>query len=364
MMKYEKQNRCRIGFSLVELAAVIAVTVSVGAVLGPSMSRMRSQMRGVTSEGNLATIGQIGAVYAVDNDDRIFTYTWRAGVPYIDISTGRERVFASDQEAASGQVKDLLIRATDRIAGRGKIFIPSSRLMHRRYSHLVLADYLGGNVVDPMWADPADANQLRWQIEQPTQTDEYEESGVPYAFGLPDEPGYDDDGNWGQVSIKQLWPFASSYQVVPHAWLQDFGNQYIPIPETPHLFQTLSGDAPLGDRRFHEVRFPSAKVHMFEEFDREQAGSPYFGYDHAQSAKLMFDGSINTAMSGLSQSSVSPREYLEGDKFVWEQTYVPLDTFPIPLGGLGDPTLLSQRFRWTLGGLQGINYPQTLMRPR
>lgn len=103
---------------------------------------------------------------------------------------------------------------------------------------------------------------------------------------------------------------------------------------------------------------------MFEEFDREQAGSPYFAYDHAQSAKLMFDGSINTMMSGQSQSSVSPRDYLNGDKFVWEQYYLPLDTFPLPLSGLGERTLLNQRFRWTLGGLQGINYPQTLMRAR
>jgi len=350
------------GFSFIELTAILVICTSVAAVLAPSMGHMRSQMRGVTSEGNLAMIGQIGAMYAADNDDRVFTFTWRGGEPYIDMSTGNERISEDDQEAASRQVLNILRRHTGRISGRGKILVPSTRLMHRRYSHLVLADYLGGNIVDPMWADPADANQLRWQVDQPSDLDGYRESGVPYADSLPDEPGYDMDGNWSQNQIRQLWPFASSYQVVPHAWNQDFGNQYIPMPETPHLFQTLSGDAPLGERRFHEVRFPSAKVHMFEEFDREQAGSPYFGYDHAQSAKLMFDGSINTAMSGLANPSVSPFDYLDGNKFVWEQTYVPLDTFPVPLGGLEDETLLSQRFRWTLGGLQGIDYPQTLMR--
>ena len=35
---------------------------------------------------------------------------------------------------------------------------------------------------------------------------------------------------------------------------------------------------------------------------------------------------------------------------------VPLDRFPVPVGGLGDQTLVSQRFRWTYGGLKGINY--------
>ena len=359
-MRERMHKPIRRGFSLVELIALLVMSISVTAVLGPAMGRMRTQMRGVTSEGNLATIGQIGAMYGVDNDDRIFSFTWRGGIPYVDLATGNPRIYGTDQQAAAGQVKDILIRATGRISGESGIATPGQRLMHRRYSHLVLADYMGGNVVDPMWADPADANQLRWQIDQPFNADGYQKSGIPYAFGSP-EAGYDDDGNWLDITIQQLWPFASSYQVVPHAWMQDFGNQYRPIASTPHLFIQGPGPVPLGDRRFHEVRFPSAKVHMFEEFDREQAGSPYFAYDHAQPAKLMFDGSINTEMSGLAQTSVSPDDYLNGNKIIWEQKYVPLDTFPIPLAGLGDETLLNQRFRWTLGGLQGVNYPQTLM---
>ena len=42
--------------------------------------------------------------------------------------------------------------------------------------------------------------------------------------------------------------------------------------------------------------------------------------------------------------------------FHWQQAYVPLDKFPVPIGGLGDNSLVSQRFRWTFGGLSGINY--------
>jgi len=354
--------KARSGFSLIELTALVVVATSITAVLGPAMGHMREQMQGVTSEGNLASIGQVGAMYGIDNDDRIFTFTWQGGGTYINLKTGNYSTATDDLTAAAWQVRNILQRATGRVHGVGSILSPSSRLMHRRYSHLVLADYLGGNVTDPMWADPADTHQLSWQLN-PLEYIDDDPNTLPYGNGMPDQSGYDDDNNWATNSILQLWPFASSYQVVPHAWMQDFGNQYIPVADTPHLFQG-GGSIQLGERRFHEVRFPSAKVHMFEEFDREQAGSPYFAYDHAQSAKLMFDGSINTMASGLSHSSVSPDDYLDGNKFVWEQTYVPLDTFPIPLGGLGDPTLLNQRFRWTLGGLQGVNYPQTVMRSR
>ncbi|MFK7760240.1 MAG: type II secretion system protein [Phycisphaerales bacterium] len=351
----------RSGFSLIELAAVLTMSVSVTAILAPTMKGMRSQMRGVTSEGNLSAIGQAGAMYAMDNDNRIFSFSWVAGEPYVNLFNGRERTATSDYIATAWQTQDILQRATGRISGKGRILGPVGHLVGRRFSHLPLADYLGGNVSDPMWADPADSNLLHWQ-QNPL---EYFDQGnsFPYGNGLPDQVGYDDDGNWANNPIIQLWPFSSSYQAVPFAWQRDFGNGtlFAPSAETPHLFSTVfNSPQTLGNRRYNEVRFPSAKVHMYEEFDREQAGSPYFAYDHAQSAKLMFDGSINTAMSGLAQSSVSPADYINGDKFVWEQTYIPLDTFPLPLGGLEDPTLLNQRFRWTLGGLQGIDYARTL----
>ncbi len=354
-------NQRRVGFSLVELVAVLAVAASMTAVLGPSISGVRTQMRGVTSVGNLSTIGQAGAMYAIDNDDRISTFTWRRGELYTDLRTGNTRPAANDAQAAAWQVRDILYRATGRLNGAARILSPQGRLMHRRYSHLVLADYMGGNVSDPMWADPADANLLNWQLNPLGYIQG--DTTIPYLVGQPDPgPGYDAAGGWRSRSINQLWAFSSSYQTVPHAWQSDFGDQYVPIESTPHLFMA-SGNVELGDRRHFEVVFPSAKVHMFEEFDREQAGSPYFGYDHARSAKLMFDGSINTMASGLSQRSVSPADYLNGSREFWDQTYVPLDQFPIPLGGLGDETLLSQRFRWTLGGLRGVNYPTVLMKP-
>lgn len=359
-MSCQNSRRGRCGFTLVELVSVLAITVSATAVLGPSFGGMRNKARGLTSEGNLMSIGQAGAMYGIDNGDRIFSFSWREG-DLVEVIPGQFLTMQDDQSAASYQVQNILIRATGRVHGEGRIQTPSSRLMHRRWSHLVLVDYMGGDVADPIWVDPADANQRHWQLNPI----EYLEDGnsFPYGNGASDQMGFDTDQNWIREEIIQLWPFASSYQTVPHAWMSDFGPQYTPHDSSPHTFlQSFgSGQTQLGRRLRSEVVFPSAKVHMFEEFDRERAGSPYFAYDHAQSAKLMFDGSINTMASGLAQTSVSPLDYLEGNRDSWVQTYVPLDTFPVPLGGLGDQTLLNQRFRWTLGGLSGVNYQRTIM---
>ncbi|MBO6513815.1 MAG: prepilin-type N-terminal cleavage/methylation domain-containing protein [Phycisphaerales bacterium] len=342
----------RRGFSLVELVSVLVVVASVGALLGPSVGRMRGQMRGMSSEGNLHAIGVGSAMYGLDNADRVFSYTWRAGEEHIDLSTGNIRISSSDQAAASRQAQNILHRATGRLSGQFSILNPSSRLMHRRYSHLVLADYMG-NVGDSMWADPADNKQLAWQLA-PTFFDI-----MPYGDGPPEDFGYDEDFSWSNRSIVQLWPFGSSYQVVPHAWMSDFGDSYAPVSFTPHLF-TSNGQPHLGDRYLNEVAFPSGKVLMFEEFDRERVGDPYFAYDYTTVAKLMFDGSINTMRSDDARSSVSPSNYQNGSRFRWEQRYLPLDTFPVPIGGLGDSTELDMRYRWTLGGLSGIDYVRAL----
>ncbi|MEQ9206278.1 MAG: type II secretion system protein [Phycisphaerales bacterium] len=357
--KPRREHRRRTGYSLIELTITIAITASMTAVILPALNSMRSNMRALTSEGNLSTIGQTAAMYAQDNDNRIYSFTWRADILYPNLANDNYISSSSDQVAAARQAQNILQRATGRIHGKGKILSPYARLPYRRYTHLVLADYMGGNVNDPMWADPADDNLLKWQSDPI----DYLNNGVPYANGIPDVSGYDDDGAWAQNSIRQLWPFSSSYQAVPHSWQPDYDIQYSPIDSTPHLFSG-SNSVEVGERRYHQVQFPSAKVHLFEEFDREQLGNPYFAYDHAEPAKIMFDGSINTLQSGYANSSVSPRDYFnDGNKIIWVQRYVPIDTFPVPLGGLGDQTRLNMRYRWTLGGLSGFDYHTPFARP-
>ncbi|MBL4810500.1 MAG: hypothetical protein JKY43_10645, partial [Phycisphaerales bacterium] len=248
------------------------------------------------------------------------------------------------------------------------------RVMQRRYSHLVLADYMGGNVADAMWADPADGQLLDWQANPLGYLND--PSSVPYGDGYPEATeGYDMTMNWDHIGMRQLWSFGSSYSVVPAGYLPDDRLSYGPRSNTPHLFETQGvGSQDLVVQRYmHEVAVPYGKVFMFEEFDREQEGSPYFAYDHARPAKLMFDGSINTMESGRARTSISPETWMS---FVnipslykkafyneWEQRYVPLEMFPVPLGGLGDETELNMRYRWTGGGLGGLDYGRVLLRP-
>jgi hypothetical protein len=351
------QKKFRRGFTLIEAAAVTAIGTLVAATLAPGLkaTRLNAQARG--SESNLMQIGQGSDMYALDNAGRIFTYNWVPGETYL-MPDGKTRRIFDEGDSGSWQNTEILMRRTGRIDGPDRFRNYGTRLAHRRLRHIVLMDYLGTQFPDTMFADPADANLLQWQANP---TDLSAASNTPYAAGS-DFSGYDEPGGWTDLGVRQRWPFASSYQSTVSAWAPDGRNNeatFAPISATPHLFAGIGpGSAPLHlGRNYSEVIFPSAKVHLFEEFDREQAGSPYFGYDHARPAKLMFDGSVNDWASGVARSSWSPAT----SKVEWRQRYVPIHTFPVPLSGLGETTLLSQRYRWTLGGLKGVDYPQPLM---
>lgn len=360
------------GFTLIETAFVAAVVGVIAAAVGPAMHRARVSARGAASASNLMQIGQGAGMYAQDNGGKIFSYSWPGWQHnpngkgflkvYHKLPDGSTIATTSDLEAARVQETEIIWRRLgpdfwDHIHPIYSFGNPA-----RRRIGLVLLDYLDRDPGDDLFIDPMDANQLTWAANP---FDFGPGSSVPYANGNPGF-GYDDEPFRADSQSRARWTFSSSYLATVSAWQPDglAGEMvWVPVASTPHVMTIFSSD-PTADRtrfselrRFSEVRFPSAKVYFFEEFDREQAGNPYFGYDHARPDKLMFDGSVNAWASGDAMPSWNPRN----GKQEWRQTYVPLDQFPLPLGGLGDDTLLSQRYRWTLGGLQGVDYLRPLM---
>ena len=358
-MKYRNTTNTSMsahGYSIIEVCLSLVIMALVMGVLMPTMNQVRLQARGVSSADNLMTIGQARDLYAQDNKDRIYTYSWRAGENYI-MPDGRVRNESSDLAAAQRQNQEIIMRRTGRTDGQFKILNLSSQLPHRRFAHLVLMDAMAGdddsNFPSPVFADPADGDLLNWQ-EKPESY--FVPSGIPYAGGHPDF-GYEDNSTWVQSAVRQRWAFGTSYQSTPFAWQPDGINGsepvYIPLVSTPHFYTTSGfGSVDISGRHMSDVAFPSKKVHLFEEFDRERKRQPYFAYGQATVDKLMFDGSINSQRSSQSNDAVSPDQ----PGLTWKTRYVPLDTFPIPLDGLGSNNESDMRFMWTDLGLQGVDY--------
>lgn len=346
------------GFTLVELAAVLAAGSIAAVVAAPAGqgSRMLSQDRGSTT--NLLTIAQGSAMYTQDNDGAIHTYTWRAGIGYT-MPDGTVRTSPSDQGAADWQNTEILQRRTGRFGVGGSIVSNSSQLAHRRGTHLVLMDYMEVPFPSEVFAEPADENLLLWQANP---LDLSSANRIPYATGSNIPGGYHDAAGMTETGTRQRWAYGSSYQRTVPAWNPQGvpgSGYYTPISQTPHSLLGVGSTIAISNpRRMTDVVFPAAKVEYFEEFDRQLARDPYFGYDRARCIKAMFDGSVNGWQTMDAQGAANPSVPW---KEVWRQRYVPLHQFPEPLSGLGETTLISQKMRWTLGGLRGLDYPQPLM---
>jgi prepilin-type N-terminal cleavage/methylation domain-containing protein len=348
-------ERRKNAFTLIELLVVIAIIALLIGILLPALGQAQRSAKNVLSQANQRSLNTGAANYSADNADRIFSYSWRGGQTYV-IANGKTKSPRNDVAAAGFQGQDILMRATGRISpGPTAIQSYNERLSHRRYSHLVLLDFLTDVQPEPIAASPFDRNQIDWQ-ENPLEFLE-PSSSFPYDSG-GDYTGYDQDPNWEQQYVKMRWPFASSYQMVPAAWCPDGTTSqatYSPIDTTPHLFtQTGNGAIQLGRRKFNHVAHTSGKVMMFEEFDRfTDKDGKYFAYPDAKPNLAFFDGSVRSENTSDANAGWNP----DTPTTEWLQRYVPLHTFPLPRNGIEENTeSFCQRFRWTRKGLQGIDF--------
>ena len=352
-----KKNKA---FTLIELLVVIAIIALLIGILLPAIGKARDTAKNVLSQSRMRQLSLGANSYAADNDDRLFAYATRARTNArieVDLSCAQDgsqmQVIRNDVDAAAAENTAVLRRVTGRCEGtQNEIVYDNTRLWHRRWSHVILLDYLTTTQPEPIATSPFDKNLIDWQADQfnvgPGST-------VPYANGTP--PGVDQDGNWDNPGVQQRWAFASTYQTVPAVWNSDGINTptYHPVAATPHLFTNNGGNGTqfvrLGGRKFAQVAFPAGKVLQFEEFDRlgSRQGLAWM-YPQAQCNLSFFDGSVRRLSSSESNPGWNPDEPNQE----WLQTYVPLDTFP---GVVGDPgTRYCQRYRWTRFGLQGIDY--------
>jgi len=318
---------------LVELAVGLAAVVIGGAVLQPVLLGSRGQNRNLVSQSNLAAIGSSSAGFGFSNVDEIFSFSINDAI--------------ADREA---------IHIISRLSGRplsGLGTDPDESLWdltnitpRRRYQHLALADWLGDQLPDPVFASPLDRPLLEWQRDPVFAQD----NTVPYAE-LYVPPGYDRSNNWTDRDVRQLWPYGSSYQVVPAAWNPNAGTQsWHPRSFTPHLF--LAGSAV--KRRYSEVANPSHKVHLFEEFDRlgQHGVGLWYAYPEARCNLLFFDGSVRRLPSRASNPGWDP----SSPNTEFRQWYRPLDEFPWYAPGYDVNDELLVKYRWTREGLAGIDF--------
>lgn len=348
----------RRGFTLIELLVVIAVIAVLIGILLPALGQSKKAGRLTVCLANMKQLGTATQSYTADYADRLYAFTISSktsgllSYPDTRAQAAGATTAANALEAHAAQAVDIIRRRT----GRDNMFpLINGWIPDVLYTHLVLQDYLASRLPERLVVCPEDRNRNIWQTDP-----------IGFMQGI---------FNPSPAGLSPRWPYSSTYEhAYCHYAADRCDNQPGVTQADVHNYYSFLNPtnvqdpiAYLGRKKLTNISFLAQKAQMYDIQCRHRGKTQYFyGYADAVSPVLFYDSSVRLVRTGpaidpLENGVRIPLDANAGSDPAapaggpLQLTYLP-DAWETPIRGGGTSQVFVGFYRWTRGGLKGVDF--------
>ena len=369
-------RRSRSAFTLIELLIVIAIIALLIGILLPAIGGARKSARMAVCMSNMRQFAVATASYASENKDRLFNYSWYRGTPippdFARAMKPPSQYADNDMMGAAWQFTYIMQKRL-RLNDFEKNAPPGNWFPFVFYSHIPLMDYMGGLMPMPVAACPEDRSLL---LLQKTYTN-VDESGAT----LPPNASADGDARW-RFPFRMTYTIHTSHYSPDKVYniMSEGSNKRAPIVYAVSGGMRFSDNVngpesmptgALGNKRLTDIRFPSQKTWMSDNFGRHFGRMTTFYADPACRQPLGFyDSSVRVYMTGDTNPGWDPSTEANrkqmGKRFAWVEEVneytPPVANTTIVTSANGTDTrgyhAAAGWYQMTRGGMRGWDVPR------